>query len=378
LKNFDTRRAKPLHALLIVAAVLLYPSIVSAIDLGDRITLNGFYNLDLSYSDSPGAVILTRDALILLDEGDNTADASLVGAQLDITLTDELSFTLQAIATGHSEREYKPSVEWAYLSYDSGHDLHLRAGQLIVPLLQGTELRHVGFSRLWTSPLVPNSGAAGFDTYDALEAIKTLSVGNYSLTVQAGVGRADHHQDFVDNNHLLLLSGKLEHDDSWVNLALMQADYDVDTETGVDIRDGATALLASMETELLFGNTVLNAGYVVGDAEANPDDQLAYLSLGYRLPRTTPYLLLMQREMEFDAAEQRPASAPTLPPPTAPPLRDGSHKTRITALGMRHDLGDSWALKLQWDYWQMDDDSQASGAIDLDGNLFTIAIEGVF
>lgn len=375
-------RVAPLLSLL-----LLLPLPLHAIEVDDDLTLRGFYTLDVTYSDSDGAAIPTLHDPILLDSGDSSSDGSLIGLQADYALTPNLDFTLQAISSGQSDDPYKPSVEWAYLSYDLGNNYRLRGGKMKLSMLQGTELRYVGYSRLWVRPLIPSSGAGGFDDYVGAELIKNTFVGDYNLRFQAAYGQADHHLSFIDNRDIQQLSVRIEKEGSWVNVALLRARYDVDTPTGIDIKDNAELYMASIETELLFGNTIVNGGYAYGDAEINPDEQLAYLSLGYRINRLTPYLLVSQRRMVHDASEivgllpppPPPPPGPLPPPPPPPRLKDGTDKTDVLAIGFRYELGDNYALKGQIDHWRLHDDSdQRVGTVEESGNLFTIAIEGVF
>ena len=116
-------------------------------------------------------------------------------------------------------------------------------------LLQGTELRYVGFSRLWVRPLVPTSGAGGFDDYVGAELIKGSSFNDYNLRLQAAYGKAEHHQDFIDNRDIKLISSRFEKDESWINFALFHARYDVDTRGGVSIMDDAELLMGSVESD---------------------------------------------------------------------------------------------------------------------------------
>ena len=364
----------------VLSICLLLPSLSHATDITESLSVRGFYTLDITHSDSSGTVLPTPSGDPgPVDEGHTSYDGSLLGLQADYSLSDNLALTLQAISTRHTEDSYTPTVEWAYLNYDLGDDLHLRGGKMKLSLLQGTELRYVGFSRLWVRPLVPTSGAGGFDDYVGAELIKGSSLGNYNLRFQAAYGKAEHHRDFVDNRDIKLISSRIEKDESWINFALLEARYDVDTPSGVDIMDDAQLLMGSVETELLLGKTIINAGYAYGNAEINPDEQLAYLSLGYRFEKFTPYLLLNHRQMEFDASERPPPPGPPPPGPPPPPPLDGVHKTNTIAVGVRYDLGTTYAIKGQWDHWtDINESNPLSGNVESDGNLFTLVFEGVF
>ncbi len=384
---------KTLHNVIVgIAAQLLALSWTvlpaTGAELGEHLVLRGFYTLDATHSDSDGAVVPTAGDPFLLDEGDTSTRGSLVGLQADYALSSRLELTLQALSAAQKEGEYDPSLEWAYLSYDLGGDLRLRGGRMKVSLLQGTELRHVGFSRLWVRPLVPTGGAGGFEQYTGLEFIQGITTDSYTFTVQGGVGQAEHDKDFVDNRYIAHVSTRIEREDSWLNLSLLRAKYDVDTIDGRDLKDGAELSMAAMESEIHANDWVINVGLAYGEAEINPDEQMAYLSLGHRFGRATPYVLGMQRRMIFDASEF-PSAAPTPPgppppgppPPLAPPSpRDGTDVFDTLAVGIRYDVTATMAIKGQWDRWSVDERSRSAnvGPIKRDGNLFTLTIEGVF
>lgn len=107
--------------------------------------------------------------------------------------------------------------------------------------------------------------------------------------------------DIIENKAIKLLSARFGRAESWVNLALMHARYDMhlnDQPRGVakDIE----VLMGGIETELWYDRAVVNAGYVRGISQTlGPDKTMTYLSLGYRLDQLTPYVLLHGRSMHF-------------------------------------------------------------------------------
>ena len=390
----DIRKATGLPgvaAALFTSLFLPLPS--QAADIKENLSVRGFYTLDITHSDSDGAVLpALSDPPPQPNEGDTSIDGSILGLQVDYALSDNLGLTLQAVSSRLADGSYTPTLDWAYLNYDFGNNLHLRGGKMKLSILQGTELRYVGFSRLWVRPLVPTSGAGGFDDYAGAELVKGASVGSYNLRFQAAYGKADHQKDFVDNRDVKLLSGRIERNESWVNLALLHARYKAGRPRGDTISDNAELLMGAVEAEVPLGNAVINAGYAYGKSDVNPDERLGYLSLGYRIDRFTPYLLLTEHQMIFDAspwaalsppppgAPPPPPGAP-FPPPgmSQPPPLDGARKTNIVALGFRYDLGTTYAVKVQWDHWKSNDRSnQVRGTVARDGNLLTFAIEGTF
>jgi len=365
---------------LLLGAMLWWPLSGYAVEISDRLTLNGFYNLDASLSQGSDTVLPTMAVdPITLKDGEVALNYSLIGLQADFSLTDTLRFAAQAVSSRQTDADYAPTLEWAYANWDLGDDLFLRGGLLKTPLMQGIELRYVGFSRLWVRPLVPASGAAGFDDYLGAELVKQGRVGDYNIGFQGAYGVPDHHQDFVDGHDLKLISTRIERDESWLNLALMQASYDVYSKdlTRV-IQKDSEMVMASIEAEVLFDKAVINFGYAQSEAEFNPDERMAYLSLGYRLGGLTPYLLYQYRDMAFTAPNPPPGPPPPPPPPGASP-KDGELSTRSIALGLRYDLDDRHAIKAQIERQSVHDASFRSlPAADTNATVFTLSFEGVF
>lgn len=362
-------------------------------DFGERLRVNGFYGLEANYSDTDNATI--PGSTLQLDRNELNFEYSLIGAQADFQATEKLSFSLQSIVSKQTSSSYDPSVEWAYLNYDLGNDTSVRGGKFKIPFLQGTELQYVGFSRLWVRPLLPTSGAGGFNDYRGIDLLKNSAVGGYNLSFQAALGEAEHELEINDNGKIALVSGRIERNESWVKLALLNARYDVFTPSGRPLQDDVDKLSVSLETEQRFGRWMVNAGYVYGDADLSPKDQLAYLSLGYRHNRLTPYVLYQYSSLEFDPSEfptpppgpMPPPPGPPLPPPPGPPPpspppsphKDGRLSIDSYALGFRYDLGPTYAIKAQVEHQRLRDNSEpAADGQRIEANIFTLVFEGVF
>jgi len=376
-----SEKGKTKKVALLLALFLWLPVISSATDFGDNLRLNGFYGVSLNLTDSQGVTLPTASRTpIELEEGELNTDYSVLGLQADYAFTNNFSLTLQGIASKQSRGTYSPTLEWGYLTYDLGDDLSIRAGKFKLPFLQGMELHHVGFSRLWVRPLSPGSGAGGFTEYRGAEVIKGTQLGDYNISFQGAFGKAEHHQTAVDNDHVKLFATRIEKDDSWLRLALFNAKYDVPVDPRRTVW-GAEKVMASIEAELLHDNYTLNMGYVYGDAEASPDDSLAYLSLGYRVGRFTPYALYQYRLMEHDASELRPPAGGPPRPPGAPvrSFPDGDFEINSYSIGFRYDIGPTYAIKVEWEHRVTRDDTDPLLEVQKgEANIYTIVFESVF
>lgn len=388
----EVRRRKA-STILLIALWLFLPLGAGAAEIADNLSLSGFYSLDASVSKGTSLYYPSKaedPSSIRLQDGQLSSGFSLIGVQADLGLTDNLHFTAQAVSSKLTkQRDYSPVLEWAYLTYDFGDDLYLRGGKFKTPLLQGTELKHVGYSRLWVRPLIPSSGAGGFDDYRGLELIKSGRLGDYNVRVQGAYGVADHVMENIENRDIKVLSTRVGRDESWVNLGLLHTRYDIYTQDHRRLRAKDTDLLmGSVETELWFDRTVVNAGHARGVAKVSPDETMTYLSLGYRLDALTPYVLYQERSMRFSAQNTAPPPPPPGPPgppgappagPPPPPLKDGTHTTRALSLGFRYDLGAAHALKAQVErQFDRDGSDPTLGRQRFATTIFSVVLEGTF
>lgn len=374
----------------LAAALLLGATTGHAAEDGmPGVSLRGFYTLNLSMARGddvlypPGGDGRTPATL---EDGKPNLDFSLVGAQVDLTVTDWLRFTTQVVSGVQTGHHHRPVVDWAYLTLDLGNDLSMRGGRFKTPFLQGTELRHVGFSRLWVHPLVPNSGAGGLDVYKGLEFVKNTRLAPINLRLQGGLGVPEHERSENDGKDIAHFSILVERNESWIKFAALQGHYDIHSRhDGRLLKKKASLNMFSVETELWFDKLVVNGGYAKGLAEVAPDEAMRYLSLGYRHEAWTPYVLYQFREMLFSgSAAPRPRppgppGPPGPPPPPQPPARKGPHQTDAYALGVRYDLGTSQALKFQVERQYDNDRSRpAQEPSRTSATVFSLVFEGVF
>ncbi len=353
----------------------------------DNLFFNGYYTLDISTADSDLAVVSAVGEMRQYEENKLSIKNSVLGGQLEYQFTDNLSAFGQGVAFYQSD-DFDTDINWAYLSYDFGHDLKARAGTFQTPFLQGTELRTVGYSRLWARPLTPGTGASGINEYQGVELLKHISVGEYHWDFQFAIGQGEHNLKEVDVDGIELISTRLSYQGSWVRAALMHAEYGVKTPRGQTILESGDVLMASVETELVFGQWQVNAGFSRSDSEVTPDDTIHYFSLAYRFNEITPFFMVTKNNQYFEAFEV-PRSEPPVPPGASepPPGRpsnapvppDGNADAYSWALGARWDYSDYAAVKLQFQHNRTSDDTGRLDAVEhSESNIMTVTIEGAF
>lgn len=359
-----------LFCLLNPAAQADYPSALS---------LNGFYTLDLSYSDSALPVIANGNVTHQLDQNKASLKNSLIGLQARYEFSPNLSAILQGSLYYNSQDHFDQSLDWAYLNFDAGNDYQLRAGRFLIPFLQGIELKSIGYSRLWARPLVPGSGAGGFINHTGIELIKRIGLDASNLTVQVALGQPEHDLTIIEGKSLQLASAQYETEQLRLRMAMLGTQYRAFRNNGALLNDNAQANMLSLEAEIRLEPWILALGYSNTDAEVTPDDTLSYVSLAYPLEELTPFLIARSNRQDFDT-QPAPTTPPAMGPAAAanPPIpalvQQQQDSTRTGwGLGLRYDLGDSYALKTQWERIAIE-----TAASRRTGNVYTLLLEGVF
>jgi hypothetical protein len=350
----------------------------------EDLTLNGFFTLDATYTNEALPVVGSGGDLRHY-KGQNVGfKNSLVGAQLNYQIDTNLSLYVQGLVTFNNDDKFETKLDWAYLSYDLGDDAYLRAGQFQIPFLQGTELRNIGVSRLWARPLIPGSGASGFNTYKGLEYLKHFSMQSSYWDIQLGVGKAEHGLDEVDNKNMQVVSVRYSFDSFWLRAAAMRADYDLYTPRRALITDTGNVVMGSVETEWTVNQFVFNGGYSTSRADITPNDTMHYLSLGYQFGNFTPYIFTSLRNQYFETfVPPRPGGdgQGNNPPPgnMPPPPPDGDADSRSYAIGMRWNMSEHLVVKSQLENIQNHDAARSPmGVITSNSNAWTLTFEGAF
>ena len=366
-------------------------------EFADNFQFNGFFTLDATITDQDLALISNSDNTVAYDANSLSFKNSLIGAQLSYSFTDNFTAVMQAklydkSKVSSSDETSLAQIDWAYISYDLGADLKARAGRFLVPFMQGTELRSVGFSRLWARPLIPNSGAGGYKEFIGVELLKHFAMGEGNWDFQLSLGQGEHDLERIKNKHIEVFSIRYQQDSFWIRSAVLSTQYDIYTQTNNLIKDSATALMFSTELEYTLQNFVFNGGYTQSKTDITPDNRNIYLSLAYNFDPFIPYVFHARSNQHFDLFDlpvlnppnngidpQNPSSSMPLPPP--PPMSlerpEGDLDIYHWALGVRYNFSERYALKFQLEH--INEDNKANFKTEKgEGNALTIVLEGIF
>lgn len=352
----------------------------------DKLNFNGFFTLDLTVTNNDLSLISNSEQHVRYQANNPSFKNSLIGGQLSYQLTDNFEAVVQGKLyddTDSDNTNYSDSIaqlDWAYLSYDFGSDVKVRAGRFQIPFMQGVELRNVSFSRLWVRPLIPSSGAGGFKEYTGGEALKHISFGESNWDFQVAIGKADHALDEIENKNIKLLSVRFQQNSFWLRTAILATKYSISTKDGRIINDSADGLMLSLESEYSIGSYLFNAGYSTSRTEITPDDSNYYLSIAYQFNDITPYIYHSRFNQFFEPYRQQGAVQPPLDNSqgAAPPVqRDGNIDTYNWAIGAKYLLNERYAIKVQAEHIK-EENNAFLPFINSEGNAFSVVFEGVF
>ncbi|MCV2359021.1 hypothetical protein LNV08_08525 [Paucibacter sp. TC2R-5] len=79
---------------------------------------------------------------------------SMLAVQARYNFLPSATATLQLTARRDDQNNYRPDIDWAYLSYQPSAGLNLRAGRFVAPLFAASDTRLVGYANLWVRPPV--------------------------------------------------------------------------------------------------------------------------------------------------------------------------------------------------------------------------------
>lgn len=371
-------------------SLIIVHNAVFATELSDKLHFNGFLTLDVTVTSEDLALVSNSDQVIAYEENSPSIKNSLIGGQLSYSLTDNLVAVVQGKLYDKtnikrlSANDSIAQLDWAYISYDFGVDFKARAGLFQIPFMQGTELRSVGFSRLWARPLIPSSGAGGYKEYTGVELLKHVSTDAGNWDFQFAAGKADHGLETIDNKHIEVLSIRYQQGDFWIRSAVLATQYRISTADNKIISDSASAVMVSIESEYALGNYLLNAGYSTSRADITPDDTNYYFSIAYQFDGITPFIYHSHFNQSFEAFTvpqgnrlQPPGARPAIARPPPPVQRVGDIDVYNWAIGARYNISERYALKVQVEH--IKEENSANFASDNgEGNALSIVLEGVF
>ncbi|MFO1368611.1 MAG: porin [Marinagarivorans sp.] len=272
----------------------------------------------------------------------NFRNDSLIALQTDTKLDEGLSATMQLIARG--KNDYKPIIEWAYVSYDINENIRLNAGRIRIPFYRYSDFIDVRYTYNW---LQPPKTVYGFDFpgYDGISLVHTKTFGSWDSTVQFIYGRLEGELNgtpvilddltgfnwTVNSEWLTLRAGYMR---SNTNIEISNVEQ---LASGVDTLGKATKMdLSKLSSDIrlngdngTFGGLALGIDYnnYLFDAEYityKVDNSLLaktdayYTSFGYRLDKWIPLLTVSKSKSDAPTDLLNEVPAPLMGIPFGP------------------------------------------------------------
>lgn len=413
---------RPLNFLFLLALT----ASVQAVELSDSLTFHGFGSLGFTYNNDDDTTYLRNIAQPGADIDDFSFEHdSRLGLQLNYQPGNNFSAALQAVSKYRYDRTFTPDVSWAYVKYNPDPDLDLRAGRLGLDIFFRSDSRDIGYSYLWARPPVDYYGQLNVSRFDGLDINRRFTVLDGILRLKGFYGEANEkfpafNDSTVDfgGSRIYGLLGEYQ-DTNWtVKLGVSQMELGDEgedpaiTELAQTLRSLGTltstpqAVSLASDLEMRDKNftyyslgiaydegpwrTQFAISHIDTETLVVPDNDAAYLSIGYNIDRWTPYLLLSYIKSEKPGR----TTGLTTPPVPAPDLAlvdalvaeaqtGGQVDQQTLAIGARYDFDNNMALKMQMDYihsevnpslvWYVNDNNW-----DGDNVIFSVTLDFVF
>lgn len=343
----------------------------------EGVSINGF--LTTSVARLGKADVTYLNAFTDEPRFDNTD--SRLGLQFSGDINEWMSATAQLIARGRGGNE-NIITDWAFVSITANDDLQIRTGKLKFPTFLISDYYEVGYAYPWIRPPQELYSLNPITTLVGVDALYTVPVGQASLLLQPFVGsnrgtayvsgmQAPAFSGFgltagdainFDAPVLVGVNAALNFDIGTLRAGYLQAEVD---QAAFGIL-GEKADFASVGLTIDWRNVVLYAEYADRNVEktaianAFPDQQGAYVTLGYRFGRLLPHVTYATMDEGKDAS----------------PL---ALKQTSTTVGLRYEFLNGAALKFE--YQMIEPEKNNTGMFDTvieDAALYGVSLDVIF
>ncbi|CAA6815332.1 MAG: Porin [uncultured Sulfurovum sp.] len=374
----------------ILLLISLYTT-ASFADDWDFLSVNGFGTLGVAYQDNKE--VLYRDSFFTDNgsKGDISFDNySLFGLQVDAKVTDQLSLTLQGIASVNNENDKFIDLEWANLKYQITDTFDIKVGLMRLPIFMYSDILNVAYS--YEPIRLPNMySIASFNKYKGAELSHRLEWENTSLlsTVVYGQTNTDNLKGFrangtvinsnVDADKLYGVALKLLYEDLTLRASYFNTETTVSNSNierafaqfdamGIPVISNTIEKYKSNHSPVSYVNLAakydFENAYLLGEyMDINSDSFVTDLDswnirAGYNFETWAPFVGYSKSKSSsnYDAI-----ATAGIPPQMLPAIAganqvfsaisEGPTEANLEAvsLGVRYDLSDNAVLKFQYD-----------------------------
>lgn len=317
---------------------------------------------------------------------------SKFGLQVTAEVAEDMQAVAQILASAE-DNNYSMDIEWAYLDYTASESTSIRAGRIKQPVFLISDYLEVGYAYPWIRPPAEAYSNMPVDSIIGLQLLYQTQIGGMNFGFQPyfgsnteGVPGQPTVNFFADNYIGMAL--RLENRAFTLQLSTFQTDVStIDSGTGGYDSEG-TAVLSVASLSWDINNFVGYTEYTTRDIEADtatlgsgfnavPFDALFsdqdgyYITLGYRMGKYLPHVT-------YATIDSEPAGA-------IPNYSQGARQESVT-LGLRYELNDSAALKMEYQTTELENNAGNQGlyqplssALEKDKmSLVSVAVDIIF
>jgi opacity protein-like surface antigen len=339
-------------------------------------TIGGIYNTNNDY--------LFRPDLKRLSGSDGTIDFkgdSLLGLQMDSKIAETLSGSVQTVFWAGDENDplkhetISAAVEWAFLKWTPNDAWNIHLGRLRLPAYGYSESYNVGFSYPWIRTPMEIYAQVPFSSYDGMSLSYNGVYDDYFYKVQIPYGKSNLKLKIDATTRLnmtfenmwgVVLSGGTQFVQLRANyiqgtmnpsldptLPLMNAligsgfssvanDFKLDGKIGHYMGFGATINYELWEIIGEYSHKTMDSFF--GDFDS------LFLHVGYQWDKLKPYVTYSQTTQGSSKTSRNPLDTTNPFYDSLQAIIDGQNlEQRTWTLGVRYDVTDNMALKIQYE-----------------------------
>jgi opacity protein-like surface antigen len=386
----QTSRRSVLACALVSAALWVTPQAwagdADAYTLGSTnqasgLKISGFGTVGYWTSNGPDDLIFRRELgqNVPRVQGHHERADSRFGLQLNYQATDRIELVGQLVLREQARFRPDRAVEWAFVKYRPTEDSQIRLGRVGLDMFMLSDYRNVGYAYNWVRPPTEFYGWIPFYAINGADAVKSIPWADGHLKFKVFGGKTEtgmpwHEGSYPLGAHILGLGASWE-DDEWRLRAYHtrlkftdNAPFDqlITPLQGVaSIWPSAGQYIDDLQLDgQKLNYTVLGVAwdrdgwqlsgefsYTHANTTFAPQGKSAYVSVGRRFDKWVPFISFARN---WDSARLNLDAPPSSAlDPIDQSLRsafESTHTDQYTAsLGVRWDVADRMALKLQWD-----------------------------
>lgn len=321
-----------------------------------------------------GSTFSSNDELYDYDDTLNFRNDSLIALQIDATLDEKLSATMQFMSRG--EDQYNAEVEWAYFTYKFTDNLQLSAGRIRIPFYRYSDFIDVRYAYNWVE--VPST-VYGLDLpgFDGMSLVYDSSFSSWDSTLQVMFGQIDGNDEGITIENLTGFNWTLNRDWLTLRAGYMVSKVSIEIAEFAPLLDAVNAFgLPEVASNIMidgddgtflglalgidYNNILFDAEYIEYEISDSllPKTNAYYAMGGYRFGAFTPYVMYSESESEpnTDAAGAVPPPFSSFPIPdaggvTLPQIINSAamasaDEVELTEAGLRYDFNPSAAFKI--------------------------------